>query len=126
MLIEISGDSRRFTGITWKGAGWIHAGTTTGHGRCDTRHEHVETQAGIWLRPLRTEYGSASSTDRTRVEIARYPNGYDLCVSMMVGNNEGMTKIYGRFRELDECEPRIAGLRRLHASMDRAVLNAYG
>ena len=44
----------------------------------------------------------------------------------MVENYEGLTKIYNRFHDPDERDPRIARLRQLHAAMDRVVLEAYG
>ncbi len=44
----------------------------------------------------------------------------------MVLNDEGMTKTYNRFHDPHETDPDIADLRRLHAAMDRAVLDAYG
>ena len=51
---------------------------------------------------------------------------YDFRAALMVENDEGMTKTYNRFHDPDERDPRIAELRRLHAAMDRAVLDAYG
>jgi hypothetical protein len=44
----------------------------------------------------------------------------------MVRNNEGLTKTYNRFHDPEERSPDILELRRLHAAMDRAVLDAYG
>jgi hypothetical protein len=44
----------------------------------------------------------------------------------MVRNNEGLTRTYNRFHDPDETHPDILELRRLHAAMDRAVLDAYG
>ena len=44
----------------------------------------------------------------------------------MVQNNEGLTKTYNRFHDPDERSPQIVQLRELHATMDRAVLHAYG
>ena len=51
---------------------------------------------------------------------------YDFRASLMVENDEGMTKTYNRFHNPHERDPRIATLRDLHAAMDRAVLDAYG
>ena len=51
---------------------------------------------------------------------------YDFRAALMIENDEGMTKTYNRFHDLDEHDPGIAELRRLHAAMDRAVLDAYG
>jgi len=39
---------------------------------------------------------------------------------------QGLTKTYNRFHDPDERSPDILKLRELHASMDRAVLDAYG
>ncbi len=46
--------------------------------------------------------------------------------ALMVKNDVGMTKTYNRFHDPDERDPEIVKLRRLHADMDRAVLDAYG
>jgi hypothetical protein len=43
----------------------------------------------------------------------------------MVEKNEGLTEIYNRFHDPDECGPEILRLRQLHSAMDRAVLDAY-
>ena len=51
---------------------------------------------------------------------------YELRAALMIENDEGMTKTYNRFHDPDERDPRIAELRRLHATMDRAVLHVYG
>ena len=51
---------------------------------------------------------------------------YDFRASLMIGNNEGLTKTYNHFHDPDERSPDIAKLRELHAAMDRAVLDAYG
>ena len=51
---------------------------------------------------------------------------YDFRASLMVRNDEGLTKTYNRFHDPDEGDPDIAKLRELHAAMDRVVLDAYG
>ncbi|MBK6580208.1 MAG: hypothetical protein IPG17_29385 [Sandaracinaceae bacterium] len=51
---------------------------------------------------------------------------YDFRAALMIRNNEGLTKTYNRFHDPDETAPDILELRRLHAAMDRAVLDAYG
>lgn len=51
---------------------------------------------------------------------------YDFRAALMVRNNEGLTKTYNRFHDPDETDADILELRRLHAAMDRAVLDAYG
>ena len=51
---------------------------------------------------------------------------YEHRAALMVRNDEGMTKSYNRFHDPDETAPDIARLRNLHATMDRAVLDAYG
>jgi hypothetical protein len=45
---------------------------------------------------------------------------------LMVDRNEGMTKSYNRFHDSRETASDIQRLRELHASMDCAVLEAYG
>ncbi len=44
----------------------------------------------------------------------------------MIDNEEGLTKTYNRFHDPAETDARILDLRKLHADMDRAVLDAYG
>ena len=44
----------------------------------------------------------------------------------MIRNNEGLTKTYNRFHARHDRSAEIEQLRDLHASMDRAVLDAYG
>ncbi len=51
---------------------------------------------------------------------------YECRAALMVENDEGMTKTYNRFNDIYETDPRIVELRELHATMDRAVLDAYG
>jgi len=51
---------------------------------------------------------------------------YEYRATLMVQNNEGLTKTYNRFHDPDETSPEIHRLRELHAAMDRAVLDAYG
>ena len=51
---------------------------------------------------------------------------YEFRAGLMVRNNEGLTKTYNRFHDPEEANPDILKLRELHASMDAAVLTAYG
>ncbi len=51
---------------------------------------------------------------------------YTYRASLMIENNEGLTKTYNRFHDPDERSPKIIMLRELHAEMDRAVLEAFG
>ena len=51
---------------------------------------------------------------------------YEFRASLMVRNDEGLTKTYNRFHDPYENDAEFAKLRELHAAMDRAVLNAYG
>lgn len=51
---------------------------------------------------------------------------YEFRSALMVRNNEGLTKTYNRFHNPGEHSPDILELRKLHAAMDRAVLDAYG
>jgi hypothetical protein len=50
---------------------------------------------------------------------------YEFRAAVMRQNNEGLTKIYNRLHDPEERSPEILRLRELHASTDRAVLNAY-
>jgi len=51
---------------------------------------------------------------------------YEFRASLMIRNDEGLTKTYNRFHDPDEEAPDILKLRELHADMDRVVLDAYG
>jgi hypothetical protein len=51
---------------------------------------------------------------------------YEFRATLMVKNDEGLTKTYNRFHDPGEASAEIARLRELHAAMDRAVLDAYG
>ncbi len=51
---------------------------------------------------------------------------YDFRAALMVKNNDGLTNTYNRFHDPDERDPELLTLRKLHAAMDRAVLDAYG
>lgn len=46
--------------------------------------------------------------------------------ALMAQSGEGLTKTYNRFHSSDQSTAAIIELRRLHAEMDRAVLDAYG
>lgn len=51
---------------------------------------------------------------------------YDFRATLMVRNNEGLTKTYNRFHDPEEHDAAIVRLRELHTEMDRVVLDAYG
>jgi len=51
---------------------------------------------------------------------------HDRRAALMVARNEGMTKTYNRFHDPTETAEDIQRLRELHATMDHAVLEAYG
>jgi hypothetical protein len=51
---------------------------------------------------------------------------YEFRAALMVRDNEGLTKTYNRFHDQHETSPDILNLRQLHATLDRAVLEAYG
>lgn len=51
---------------------------------------------------------------------------YDYRASLMVANDEGLTKTYNRFHDPGEQSEETRKLRQLHDRMDRAVLAAYG
>ena len=54
-------------------------------------------------------------------------NAYHLYRStLMLANDEGLTKTYNRFHDPYEKDPGIVRLRELHTTMDRVVLDAYG
>lgn len=54
---------------------------------------------------------------------ARY---HELRAELMIGRDEGLTRIYNRFHDPDERAPDVVRLRELHDALDRAVLAAYG
>ena len=63
----------------------------------------------------------------TRADLESTGERYhDFRADLMVRRGEGLTRTYNRFHDPNETESDIATLRRLHADMDRAVLDAYG
>ena len=63
----------------------------------------------------------------TRPDLEAAGQAYhDFRATLMVRNDEGLTKTYNRFHDPHEHDSEIARLRDLHAAMDRAVLDAYG
>jgi hypothetical protein len=59
------------------------------------------------------------------LEVAGKPY-YEFRSALMIKNNQGLTKIYNRFHDPDECDSKVLKLREMHSVMDRAVLDAYG
>jgi hypothetical protein len=51
---------------------------------------------------------------------------YTFRAELMVRRDEGLTRMYNRFHDPTEKAGDIVELRRLHAALDRAVLDAYG
>lgn len=51
---------------------------------------------------------------------------HDHRAALMIRNDEGLTKTCNRLHDPDETDPDVLELRRLHAELDRAVLDAYG
>jgi hypothetical protein len=51
---------------------------------------------------------------------------YEFRSALMVRKREGLTKTYNRFHDPHERDAEILKLRELHATMDRAMLDAYG
>lgn len=51
---------------------------------------------------------------------------YEFRATLMIQNNEGLTRTYNRFHESEERDATILRLRELHRQMDRAVLDEYG
>jgi hypothetical protein len=65
------------------------------------------------------------STGASRLETAGKAY-YEFRADLMIRHNEGLTKTYNHFHDPNEQNPDIVELRELHATMDRAVLDAYG
>ncbi len=95
----------------------------------------------FWSKTFMTTMGeSLAYTNTTCFETFPFPDGwesdhrvdeigreyYDYRAELMVRNDEGLTKTYNRFHDPGEASPDILKLRKLHAAMDRAVLDAYG
>jgi hypothetical protein len=57
VLMETLVDQRRFKGICYKAANWVHVGTTTGRGRMDRRRKrHAMAPKEIYLYPLTARF----------------------------------------------------------------------
>lgn len=64
---------------------------------------------------------------RTSEALARAGGAYHRYrAELMRAAGQGLTAMYNRFHEPGEDAPEVQELRRLHAEMDRAVLDAYG
>jgi hypothetical protein len=70
--------------------------------------------------PLPHGYESSSELQETGETY------YEQRSRVMVQNNEGLTAIYNRFHDPEECSAETTRLRELHDAIDRAVLRAYG
>ena len=57
-LIESFVDSHRFSGTSYRAAGWLCLGETTGRGKWDRHHRrtHRQPERYIFIRPLRPDY----------------------------------------------------------------------
>ena len=60
VAIETFVDSHRFFGTSYRAAGWLCLGETTGRGRNDRHHRrtHRQPERFIFLKPLRPDYRS--------------------------------------------------------------------
>lgn len=56
VLLETFVEKTRFTGTSYKAAGWTNIGTTQGRGRQDTKLQANLPQKDIWIRPLRKDW----------------------------------------------------------------------
>ena len=56
VLIETFVETPRYTGAVYKASGWIHVGTTQGHGRYDREKLYDKPRKDVWLRPLRRDW----------------------------------------------------------------------
>ena len=70
--------------------------------------------------PFPENFGTDSALESAGKEY------YEFRAELMIRNNEGLTKTYNRFHDPNQRSPDILKLRELHATMDRAVLDAYG
>jgi hypothetical protein len=123
--------------------GWIYAHTTnvfcieTFAGFCGMQSRVHEVWARLLGSSMKDDLRYTASdcfetfpfphefeSNATLEEIGR--EYYEFRASLMVRNNQGLTKTYNRFHDPDERHPDILRLRELHAAMDRAVLEAYG
>lgn len=52
LLVETFVDTARFSGTSYRAANWIHAGSTSGRGRQDNKHDAALTPRDIYLYPL--------------------------------------------------------------------------
>jgi len=97
----------------------------------------------LWSRQFGTTFGSVDALTYNPTQVFLtfpFPQDFEISpdleaagqtyrdhrAAVMVARNEGMTKTYNRFHDRTETCEDIRRLRRLHADMDRAVLEAYG
>jgi hypothetical protein len=69
-------------------------------------------------------FPSSFETSNKLIKMAKVY--YDHRAALMKARGEGTTKTYNRFHDLTETAEDIQRLRELHATLDRAVLEAYG
>jgi hypothetical protein len=70
--------------------------------------------------PFPADYESNSTIEMTGRDC------YEFRASLMIRNEQGLTKTYNRFHDPEEQSDDFHKLRDLHQAMDRAVLDAYG
>lgn len=97
----------------------------------------------LWSRSFGTTFGSVDALTYNPTQVFRtfpFPSEYAVDArldaaglsyhnhraALMVGRNEGLTKIYNCFHDQSDTREDIRRLRDLHADMDRALLEAYG
>jgi len=56
MLLETFVDTNRFTGASYRAAGWTWAGYTKGRGKLDRHHQHTQPVKDVYLYPLHRDY----------------------------------------------------------------------
>ena len=84
-------------------------------------------ETGMLTPPRVPRTVSVSGRSGTNAPLETAGQDYhEFRAALMVRNNEGLTKTYNRFHDPEETSPDILRLRELHATMDRAVLEAYG
>jgi len=57
VLLETFVDTERFKGTCYRAANWIHVGETAGRGKYDRFNERKEPVKGVYLYPLRRDFG---------------------------------------------------------------------
>jgi len=88
VLIETFVDPTRYSGTCYRAANWEYLGQTQGRGRDDPRHERRETQKGIYVYPLQSDWRQCLTQGYRKTDLQkRYRNDLASSHTRYVGDD---------------------------------------